>query len=41
MVGEDYLGQVDALAAEGRRRLALRRAADAAARQILESFERP
>jgi hypothetical protein len=41
MVGEDYLGQVDALAAEGRRRLALRRAAEAAARQILESFERP
>ena len=38
---EDYLGEVDALAAEGRRRLALRRAAEAAAREILERLERP
>ncbi len=38
---EDYLGEVDALATEGRRRLALRRAAEAAAQEILERLERP
>jgi hypothetical protein len=38
---EDYLGEVDALASEGRRRLALRRAAEAAAREIVERFESP
>ncbi|HZY02404.1 MAG TPA: LPS assembly lipoprotein LptE [Anaeromyxobacteraceae bacterium] len=38
---EDYLGEVDALATEGRRRLALRRAAEAAARQIVERLEQP
>lgn len=38
---EDYLGEVDALASEGRRRLALRRAAEAAAREIVERFEAP
>lgn len=38
---EDYLGEVDALATEARRRLALRRAADAAAREILERLEQP
>jgi outer membrane lipopolysaccharide assembly protein LptE/RlpB len=38
---EDYLGEVDALATEGRRRLALRRAAEGAARDIVERFEAP
>jgi hypothetical protein len=38
---EDYLGEVDALATEGRRRLALRRAAEAAAREIIERLEQP
>lgn len=36
---EDYLGEVDALATEGRRRLALRRASEAAAREIVERLE--
>ncbi|MCX5730593.1 MAG: LPS assembly lipoprotein LptE [Deltaproteobacteria bacterium] len=35
----DYLGEVDAIATEGRRRLALRRAASEAARDIVERFE--
>ncbi len=39
--GEDYLEAVDALESEGRRRVALRRAAEAAAREIVERFERP
>ncbi len=38
---EDYLGEVDALGTEGRRRLALRRAAQAAAREIVERLEQP
>ncbi len=38
---EDFLGEVDALATEGRRRLALRRAAESAAREIVERFEVP
>lgn len=38
---EDYLGAVDALESEGRRRVALRRAAEAAAREIVERFETP
>ena len=38
---EDYLGEVDALATEGRRRQALRRAAEAAAREIVERLEQP
>lgn len=38
---EDYLGAVDALENEGRRRVALRRAAEAAAREIVERFEAP
>ncbi len=38
---EDYLGAVDALENEGRRRVALRRAAEAAARDIMERFELP
>jgi hypothetical protein len=38
---EDYLGEVDALATEGRRRLALRRAAEGAAREMVERLERP
>ena len=38
---EDYLGEVDALATEGRRRAAARRAAEAAAREILERLEQP
>lgn len=38
---EDYLGEVDALASEGRRRLALRRAAGSAAREIVDRFEAP
>ena len=35
----DYQGEVDAIATEGRRRLALRRAASEAARDIVERFE--
>jgi len=35
----DYLGEVDAIATEGRRRLAIRRAASEAARDIVERFE--
>ena len=37
----DYLGEVDAIATEGRRRLAIRRAADEAAREIVERLETP
>ena len=37
----DYLGEVDAIATEGRRRLALRRAASEAARDLAERFETP
>jgi hypothetical protein len=37
----DYLGEVDAIATEGRRRLAVRRAADEAAREIAERLESP
>jgi hypothetical protein len=37
---EDYLGGVDALESEGRRRIALRRAADGAARELIERLER-
>jgi hypothetical protein len=37
----DYLGEVDAIATEGRRRLALRRAASEAARDVAERFELP
>ena len=37
----DYLGEVDAIATEGRRRLAIRRAAEAAAREIVERLETP
>jgi hypothetical protein len=37
----DYLGEVDAIATEGRRRLALRRAASEAARDIAERLETP
>jgi hypothetical protein len=37
----DYLGEVDAIATEGRRRLALRRAASEAARDLVERFEAP
>jgi len=37
----DYLGEVDAIATEGRRRLALRRAAAEAARDIAERLETP
>jgi hypothetical protein len=37
----DYLGEVDAIATEGRRRLALRKAAAEAARDIVERFEAP
>jgi hypothetical protein len=36
---EDYLGAIDPLETEGRRRLALRRLAAALARDILERFE--
>jgi len=38
---EDYLVGLDPLESEGRRRLALRRAAEAAARDIVERFEQP
>jgi hypothetical protein len=38
---EDWLAGIDALEAEGRRRLALRRAAEALAREILDRFEVP
>ena len=37
----DYLGEVDAIATEGRRRLAIRKAAAEAARDIVERFEAP
>jgi hypothetical protein len=37
----DYLGEVDAIATEGRRRLAIRRAATEAAREIVERLETP
>jgi Lipopolysaccharide-assembly len=37
----DYLGEVDAVATEGRRRLAIRRAASEAAREIVERLEAP
>ena len=37
----DYVGEVDALATEGRRRLAIRRAAEDAAREIAERLESP
>jgi hypothetical protein len=37
----DYLGEVDAIATEGRRRLAVRRAAEEAAREIAERLESP
>jgi hypothetical protein len=37
----DYLGEVDAIATEGRRRLAIRRAASEAAREIVERLEAP
>jgi hypothetical protein len=37
----DYLGEVDAVATEGRRRLAIRRAANEAAREIVERLETP
>ena len=37
----DYLGEVDAIATEGRRRLAIRKAAGEAAREIVERFEAP
>ena len=38
---QDYLGEVDALASEGRRRLALRQAAADLAREVVERFETP
>ncbi len=37
----DYLGEVDAIATEGRRRLAVRRAADETGREIAERLEAP
>jgi hypothetical protein len=37
----DYLGEVDAAATEGRRRLAVRRASEDAARDVVERFEAP
>ncbi len=37
----DYLGEVDSIATEGRRRLAVRRAAEDAAREIAERLEAP
>jgi hypothetical protein len=37
----DYLGEVDAIATEGRRRLAIRRAASEAAAEIVERLESP
>lgn len=39
--GEDYLGGIDALESEGRRRVALARAAEAAARELLERLATP
>ncbi len=39
--GEDYLSGLDPLESEGRRRLALRRSAEALARDIVERFEQP
>ncbi|HEU4385855.1 MAG TPA: LPS assembly lipoprotein LptE, partial [Anaeromyxobacteraceae bacterium] len=38
---ESYMGEVDALATEGRRRVALRRASEEAARELLERLEQP
>ncbi len=38
---EDWLAGIDPLESEGRRRLAMRRAADTLAREILNRFERP
>ena len=38
---EDYLAGVDALESEGRRRIALRRAAEGAARELVERLESP
>ncbi|MBI5070543.1 MAG: hypothetical protein HZB56_20130 [Deltaproteobacteria bacterium] len=38
---EDYVAGVDALESEGRRRIALSRAADGAARELLERLARP
>ncbi len=38
---EDYLAAIDSLESEGRRRIALRRAAAAVARDLVERFERP
>ena len=38
---EEYLSGLDPLESEGRRRLALRRASNAIARDILERFEQP
>ena len=38
---EDYLAGVDPLESEGRRRIALRRAADGAARELVEALEAP
>ncbi len=38
---EDWLAGLDALESEGRRRLALRRAADGVARELLDRFEVP
>jgi outer membrane lipopolysaccharide assembly protein LptE/RlpB len=37
----DYLGEVDAIATEGRRRNAIRRAAEEAAQEIVERMETP
>jgi hypothetical protein len=37
----DYLGEVDAIATEGRRRLAIRKASSDVARDIVERFEAP
>jgi hypothetical protein len=37
----DYMGEVDAVATEGRRRLAIRRAANEAAHEIVERLEAP
>jgi hypothetical protein len=38
---EEYLSGLDPLESEGRRRLALRRAAEAVARDVVERFEQP
>ena len=38
---EDWLAGIDALESEGRRRVALRHAADAVARDLVDAFERP